>query len=173
MAYRAPEALGSRHRFNEFDSGEPALDRWLKQHGLEAQSAGSARVFVTTLEDGETVVGYYALAAAEVVPDAAIERSRRGQPQHRSIPAILLARLAVHSEHQRIGVGRSLLQDALVRCVTAADEIGARLLLVHAKHEEAKAWYVQYGFEASPTDPLNLQMLFKDVRKFLRDRGVI
>lgn len=57
------------------------------------------------------------------------------------MPAILLARLAVDREHQGAGLGRSLLQDILLRCVDAAEAIGARVLLVHAKHDTAKAWY--------------------------------
>jgi GNAT superfamily N-acetyltransferase len=87
------------------------------------------------------------------------------------VPAILLARLAVDRAHQRAGVGRSLLQDALLRCLEAAEAIGARVLLVHAKHADAKAWYVQYGFEESPSDPLHLLMLLEDARRFLQ-RGV-
>jgi GNAT superfamily N-acetyltransferase len=88
------------------------------------------------------------------------------------VPAILLARLAVDQEHQGAGLGRSLLQDVLLRCVEAAEAIGARVLLVHAKHEAAKAWYMQYSFEESPTDPLQLLMLLKDVRAFLERLGI-
>jgi len=88
------------------------------------------------------------------------------------LPAILLARLAVDRRHQGVGLGRSLLQDVLLRCVEASEAIGARVLLVHAKHEGAKSWYLQYGFEESPTDPLHLQMLMKDVRAFLERRGI-
>lgn len=172
MAYRRPEPLGKQHRLDQFDCGEPVLDEWLKRHALSAHASGSARVFVTTLEDGETVVGYYALAAAQVAPDEATERALKGQPRARPVPAILLARLAVDRAHQRAGLGRSLLQDVLLRCLEAAEAIGARVLLVHAKHDAAKNWYMQYGFEGSPTDPLHLMMLLKDVRAFLQRRGV-
>lgn len=172
MAYRRPEPLGKQHRLDQFDCGEPVLDEWLKRHALSAHASGSARVFVTTLEDGETVVGYYALAAAQVAPDEATERALKGQPRARPVPAILLARLAVDRAHQRAGLGRSLLQDVLLRCLEAAEAIGARVLLVHAKHDPAKNWYMQYGFEGSPTDPLHLMMLLKDVRAFLQRRGV-
>ena len=168
MAYRRPEPFGKQHRVDEFECGESALDDWLKRHALGAQASGSARVFVTTLTDGETVVGYYALAAAHVAPEAATARALKGQPRARPIPAILLARLAVDRQHQRAGLGRSLLQDVLLRCVDAAEAIGARVLLVHAKHEAAKAWYSQFGFEESPTDPLHLMMLIKDVRAFVQ-----
>ncbi len=172
MAYRPPEPLERRHRLDDFDCGEPALDEWLKRHARAAHASGSARVFVATLEDRETVVGYYALAAAQVAPEAATERALKGQPPTRAVPAVLLARLAVDREHQRAGLGRSLLQDVMLRCVEAAEAIGARVLLVHAKHEAAKAWYMQYGFEQSPTDPLHLLMLLKDVRAFLERRGI-
>jgi GNAT superfamily N-acetyltransferase len=172
VAYRAPEPLGKQHRVDDFDCGEPALDDWLKRHALGAQASGSARVFVTTLDDEEAVVGYYALAAAQVAPEEATARALKGQPRARPIPAILLARLAVDRNHQRAGVGRSLLQDVLLRCVDAAQAIGARVLLVHAKHDVAKSWYMQYDFEESPTDPLHLLMLLKDVRAFLEDHGL-
>lgn len=172
MAYRPPAPLEKQHRLDDFDCGEPALNEWLTRHARVAHASGSARVFVTTLEDGETVVGYYALAAAQVAPEAATERALKGQPRTRPVPAVLLARLAVDRKHQRAGVGRSLLQDVMVRCLDAAEAIGARVLLVHAKHEAAKAWYLQYGFEESPTDPLHLLILLKDVRSFLQRQGV-
>lgn len=168
MAYRRPEPLGKQHRLDEFHCGEAALDEWLRRHAGAAQASDSARVFVATLEDGETVVGYYAIAAAQVAPEGATTRALKGQPHARPVPAILLARLAVDRNHQGAGLGRSLLQDVLLRCAAAADVIGARVLLVHAKHEVAQAWYAQFGFEESPTDPLHLLMLMKDVRAFLQ-----
>ncbi|MHB1244104.1 MAG: GNAT family N-acetyltransferase [Gaiellaceae bacterium] len=157
---------------DEFDCGEPALDEWLKRHARAAQASDSARVFVVTLEDEQTVVGYYALAAAQVAPGDATARALKGQPRARPVSAILLARLAVDRNHQGVGLGRSLLQDVLLRCVDAADAIGARVLLVHAKHAAAKAWYMNYGFDESPTDPLHLLMLMKDVRAFLQRHGI-
>jgi GNAT superfamily N-acetyltransferase len=171
VAYRPPEPLERRHNLDDFDCGEPALDEWLERHARGAHAAGSARVFVTTVEDDDTVVGYYAVAAAQVAPEAATERTLKGQPRTRPVPAILLARLAVDRRHQRAGLGRSLLQDVMLRSLEAAEAIGARVLLVHAKHEAAKAWYLQYGFEESPTDPLHLVMLLKDVRALLQGRG--
>jgi GNAT superfamily N-acetyltransferase len=168
VAYRPPEPLGKHHALDGFSSGEPALDDWLQRHALAAQASETARVYVATLDDAATVVGYYALAAAEVAPDDATARALKGQPPTRPIPAILFARLAVDQRHQGAGIGRSLLQDAILRSAQAAETIGARILLVHAKHDSAKAWYLQYGFEPSPTDPLHLQLLMKDIRRFLK-----
>jgi len=167
VAYCRPEPLHKGHSLDEFDCGEAALDRWLKRHALQAQASDTARVFVTTLGDTTTVVGYYALAAAEVAPADATARAIKGTPRGRAIPAIVLARLAVDRSHQGAGLGRSLVQDALLRCSQAADSIGARVLLVHAKRDRARAWYRQYGFAESPTDQLHLQLLMKDIRRFL------
>jgi predicted N-acetyltransferase YhbS len=132
---------------------------------LAAQSSGSARVFIT-LDKGD-VVGFYALTASEVSPSQASKRAMQGQPRERAVPAILLARLAVTRSHQGTGIGRSLLQDAMLRCGTAAEQIGARVLLVHAKDDAARDWYRRFGFEESPTDPLHLMLLMKDLRRFL------
>ena len=59
-----------------------------------------------------------------------------------------------------------LLRDALIRIDRAADEIGVRALLVHAKDEGARAFYLRAAeFEPSPTDPLHLFLLMKDLRR--------
>lgn len=171
MAYRHPEPLAKTHALGEFRCGEPALDDWLQRHARAAQASDSARVYVGTRDDATTVVGYYALAATEVAPQDATARALKGQPRARAVPALLLARLAVDQRHQDSGIGRSLLQDALLRCAGAADSIGAHLLVVHAKSAAARSWYVQYGFEESPTDPLHLQLLMKDIRAFIARRG--
>jgi GNAT superfamily N-acetyltransferase len=166
VAYRGPEPLAKSHALDDFDCGGPPLNDWLVRHALASQAAGTARVFVTT-EDGEQVVGYYALAAAQVEPVAATERLAKGQPKHRPIPVVLLARLAVDLDHQSRGVGTSLLTDAMLRAHQAADQIGLRAMLVHAKDDRARDWYEQYGFESSPTDPLHLILLMKDLRAFI------
>jgi GNAT superfamily N-acetyltransferase len=85
-------------------------------------------------------------------------------PRH-PIPAILLARLAVDSSVQGHGVGAWLLRDAMLRALSAAEEVGIRVLLVHAIDERAASFYARYGFEPSPSDPLNFQMLIKDIRR--------
>jgi hypothetical protein len=60
-----------------------------------------------------------------------------------------------------------MLVDALARCAQAADVVGARLVLVHATDDRARSFYLKHDFEPSPTNPLHLMMLMKDVRKTL------
>jgi GNAT superfamily N-acetyltransferase len=166
VEYTPPEPLDRRHVVDEFECGQPPLDDWLKKYAKAAQASGSSRVFVTTT-DGVTVVGYYALAAAQIEPAEATARVIKGEPKLRPVPAVLLARLAVDRNHQGVGVGRSLLKDAVLRCLVAANSIGVRAMLIHSKDDEARGWYEQYGFEPSPTDPLHLMLLMKDLRAFV------
>lgn len=121
-------------------------------------------MYVVPIE--ERVVGYYALSAASVEQDDAPTRVRKGLARH-PIPVILLARLAVDQSEQGRGLGAALLKDALQRAGSAAGEIGARAVLVHAKDEEAKAFYEHFDFEPSPSDPLHLFLLMKDLRASL------
>ncbi len=166
MAYSPPEPLRGKHLTEGFECGEPSLNIWIERHARQAQASGSARVFVTT-DDDERVAGFYALAAAAVSPRDATERLMKGQPEHQSVPAILIGRLAVDQVHQGNHVGRSLLQDALLRCATAADSIGARAVIVHAISDDARRFYERFGFERSPTDSHHLILLMKDLRKLL------
>jgi predicted N-acetyltransferase YhbS len=161
-----PEPLRGKRNTEGFECGEPSLDRWIGSHARLAEATDSARVFVTT-DDGERVVGFYALAAASVSPDEATERLMKGQSKHQSVPVVLIARLAVALDSQGSQLGRSLLQEALLRTVSAADSIGARAVVVHAISGDAARFYERFGFEASPTDPHHLVLLMKDLRKLL------
>ncbi len=77
---------------------------------------------------------------------------------------MLLARLAVDKTVRAKGIGAFLLRDAMTRAVSVAVQAGVRLLLVHAVNDDARTFYEHLGFGASPTDPMNLQLLIKDIR---------
>lgn len=157
----AVELLAAQHSTEEFDCGKPELDDWLKRFALLNQGTGTARTYVVH-RNGD-VVGYYSLASAAVMHAEATARVKKGLAAH-AIPVILLARLAVDRSEQQTGLGAALLKDALLRAAGAADNIGARAVLVHAKDEDAKGFYEHFDFEPSPTDPLHLFLLMKDLR---------
>ena len=120
-------------------------------------------MFAVEDEKQGRVVGYHALTAASISRAEASARAARGMPRH-PIPAALLARLAVDRSVQGRGLGAWLLRDAMLRTLAAAESVGIRLMLVHAIDDSARAFYTRHGFEPSPTDPLNLQILIKDMR---------
>lgn len=108
------------------------------------------------------MVGFYALAAAAVERRSTPGRIRRNMPE--PVPAILLSRLAVDRTEQGHGLAAHLLRDAVTRSVAAADLIGVRAILVHALQDRARAFYMHFDFEPSPTDPLHLLLSIKDAR---------
>lgn len=166
--YREPCRLSSEHVVSGFRCGRQSLDEWLKRYSLINQRSGMTTTFVLTVDDTNDVVGFYSLATGGVDHQDAPARVARGLPKH-PIPVIILARLAVHEDHQGRHLGRALLRDALVRVSNAADEIGVRALLIHAKDEDAREFYLaQAEFESSPIDSLQLFLILKDLRKSIR-----
>ena len=163
MSLSAPQPLGARHRLEEFDCGKPALTEWLLRHARQAQGSGSARTFVVC--DGERVAGYYSLTVGQIDTLEAPERVRRGMGQY-PIPLIILARLAVDQDHQKRGLGVSLLQDAIRRAIAVAEHAGIRALLTHPLDAEAEVFYRRFGFEATPENQRQLILLLKDARRF-------
>jgi GNAT superfamily N-acetyltransferase len=95
-------------------------------------------------------------------------RLQKGVARH-PIPVVLLARLAVDRAWQGKGLGPGLLKDAILRVLGAAEGVGIRALLVHAKDEKAKAFYQHFNFEPLPGYPLHLVLLLKDARKIVSD----
>lgn len=159
-----PVPLEPHHGVESFDCGNTTLDDWLKLHALQAQASGSARTFV--VGDGERVAGYFSLTVGQIDTTEAPERVRRGMGRY-PFPVVILARLAVDADYQGRGIGRGMLQDAIRRTVTIAEQAGIRALLTHPIDAEADAFYRRYGFEVSPVRDRQLILRLKDARRFV------
>jgi GNAT superfamily N-acetyltransferase len=164
MSFRV-EKLSRAHQIDVFDCGNAALNTWLARFALANQLAHTATTYLALHE--EETAGFYSLAVGDVDHATAPERLRKGLARH-PIPIMLLARLAVDLRWQRQGVGRALMKDAVLRTLQAAAIAGIRALVVHAKDAQARAFYEQFDFAASPTDPLHLFILMKDLEKLAR-----
>jgi GNAT superfamily N-acetyltransferase len=156
-----PELLIASHEINQFSCGSDPLDVFLKRYALTNQRAGGSRTYVIARD--KRVVGYYTLAPGSVDPLQVPDRVAKGQPRH-PIPVILLARLAIDASEQGRGLGKHLLLDAFRRAIAGAEVVGGRAVLVHAKDQIAFDFYQHFGGEQSPTDPLHLFFLIKDLR---------
>lgn len=161
MTLSPPAPLADHHLLADFDSGVPSLDDWLKRRARANQASGASRTFV--LCEGERVVAYYALASGAVSVTEAPGRFRRNMPD--PIPVVVLGRLAIDRSLQGQGIGRALVRDALLRVAQAGETIGIHGVVVHALSEQARAFYLAVGFEASPLDPMTLMATMKDLRR--------
>lgn len=156
--------LAAHHDAADFESGQLALDNFIRRHALQGQRASISQTYVAVV--GEKVVGYHTLVVGNVNFADAPERLAKGLPRH-PIPVMLLARLAIDRRWQGRGLGAALVVDAIRRTLQVADIAGVRALLVHAKDDTAKRFYVHLGFEPFPGDSLVLYRLLKDIRAML------
>ena len=113
------------------------------------------------------MVGYYALATGSVERNIATGNFSRGMPE--PIPVIVLARLVIDKNYQGKRLGAALLKDTMLRTVTIANNVGIRGLLVHAISEDAKRFYLKYGFQESPMDPMTLLLTVNNIKKNLSE----
>ena len=158
------ERLASHHDLGSFDSGNDALDGWLRRHALAAQQMDSARTFVVTR--GDRIVGYFSLAMGSVLRANAPTKLVRGLPAY-PVGMVLLARLAVDQREQGKGVGALLLSEALRKAVAAGEAAAARLVVVDAVDDDAVPFYERFGFVSAPGHRQRLYRRMKDVRASL------
>jgi GNAT superfamily N-acetyltransferase len=152
MALTAPVPLSADHDLADFDCGEPALNDWLKQRALKNESRFS-RTYVVC--DENRVVAYFCISAGAVERKAAPGKIRRNAPE--SVPVSVIGRLAVSKAYAGRGLGADMLADALRRIAVASQSIGIGAVLVQAKDEDARAFYLACAeFIEHPADSRTL-----------------
>src|ERR1700748_1145536 len=133
-----PVPLTAEHDLSAFDCGEAALNDWLKQRALRNESRFS-RTYVVC--EGNRVIAYFCISAGAVERAAAPGRVRRNAPD--TIPVSVIGRLAVSRDYTDKGLGADILSDALRRIALASQSIGIGAVMVHAKGEAAKRFYLR------------------------------
>ena len=156
------EKLRRDHPIDAFTCGREELDRFLIRFAFGNQQSNASQTYLA-LHRAE-VVGFYSLVVGEVAYTDAPQRLTKGLARH-PVPIMLLARLAVSTAWQGRQIGAGLLKDAMRRTLQAADIAGIRAFAVHAKEAAARRIYEHFGFAASPTDPLHLYLLIKDIQR--------
>lgn len=155
------EKLRRDHPIDGFSCGREELDRFLIRYALGNQQANASQTWLALFKT--EVIGFYSLVVGQISFNDAPERLIKGLARH-PVPIMLLARLAVHTSWQGRRIGAYLLRDAMLRTLQAADIGGIRAFVVHAKGASARSFYEHFGFESSPTDPLHLYCLTKDLK---------
>ena len=155
--------LRSDHDTSGFDSGEPALDDWLRKRAIHNLQAGASRTYVACPPDEPVVEAYYALSMGQILAAEALGSMRRNMPRY--IPSVILGRLAVDRRRQGTGLGRAMLADAVRRTLRASAEVSARLIVVHAISDEAEAFYLRHGFVRLPVDTPTLALDLNKLRR--------
>ncbi len=162
--YKPPCPISDKHNFDDFDSGVVSLNDWLKRRARRNEGSGASRTYVVC-DKKNKVLGYYALASGSVMINEAPKKLRRNMPD--PVPVMILGRLAIDLKHQKKGLGRGLLRDAVWRVLQAGEIGGIRAILIHAISDEAKNFYERSGFLQCPFNPMMLMLPIKPINKNL------
>lgn len=149
------QLLGAQHRREGFDCGDAALNDYLLRLAGQQQRRGFGKTYVALAEDGVTVTGYVTVCAGQVA--TASLPSQLKLPRYPA-PMLRIGRLAVDARHQGEGIGQDLLAFALHLAVEFSQRVGLYAVVVDAKHDKAKAFYVKLGFIACVDNPLCLYL---------------
>ena len=158
-----PAEFDEGHDASGFNSGNQTLDDWLVRRALKNQLSGASRTFVVCQDN--QVIGYYALASGSVERSRVSANLAKNMPD--PIPVTVLGRLAIDQRFQGQRLGAGLLRDAILRTLNVSQHIGIRAMLVHVISEDARQFYLKYGFRASVIDPMTLLVSLQALRAHL------
>ncbi len=166
---RRPALLDPRrHDRDQFDSGEPTLDEWLRRYAGQNRRRDTAATWVIT-NAAEVVVAYASISMTGIDRSAAPEVLAKAAPD--PIPALLLGRLAVDKRYAGVGIGTALALHVLATAAELNQKAACRAVVVTAVSEIARSWWQRLGFH--PFDPnkpeeLDLYLLTSEIDHTLR-----
>ena len=154
-AYRI-EPLSDSHDRSIFECGVEGLNRYLREQAGQDGRRRVAVFFLLVTRETGIVVGFYTLASTGVELQSLPQSVVRKLPKYPLVPATLLGRLAVDVRHRRLGLGEFLLLDALHRSLEASQRVASFAVIVDAKDESARQFYLKFGFVPLPDSPRRL-----------------
>lgn len=129
-----------------FECGVAVLDEYLRRYAEQHRRRGITSVYV--LADSarpDFILGYYTLGAAEVDVARLSDPDRQRLPRY-PVPCFRMGRLACRADQRGRGLGKLLIGCAVDRCMKARRQVAAYALLVDAKDETGRDFYVHFGF---------------------------
>jgi predicted GNAT family N-acyltransferase len=159
-----------KHDRAAFSCEQESLERYLKEHATQEIKKRVAAVYVLTL-DGKTIAGYYTLShyaidAGELPPEL-VQQLRL--PKYDKLPATLLGRLARSKQFKGRGLGELLLMGAMKRALEHSRNIASVAVVVDAIDENARTFYIRYGFIDIPNHSNRLFMPMMTVAQLFPD----
>jgi GNAT superfamily N-acetyltransferase len=158
------QRLDKQHDRTAFDCGNAPLNQWIQRLAGQYERRDLARTYVAVRTGEASVLGYYAISSHRVCFDALLDEHAKGLPAL-DVPVLLLGRLAVDRNSQGCGLGEHLLMDALRRAEYLSQHVGIRAVEVDAIDEDARRFYLKYGFDALHDDRRHLFLPMQVIRQ--------
>lgn len=130
---------------------------------MQHNKSGISRTYVLA-DKTNKVLAFYSLSMGSINNNLLPERLQKRFPNH-PIPIARLGRLAVDKNHQGKGFGKHLLAHALKMCFLLSKQIGMVAVVIDAKDENIRQFYLSYEFEILPDQPLILWLPVRSLNK--------
>lgn len=157
------EALAARHEIAAFDCGKAALNSFLRLHAAANAERGVSRVWVVTRAGEDRVLAYSASSAGSFLREQLPPDDQAGLPRY-PLPTVHLGRLAVDLSCRGLRLGKLMLFHFLAAACEVAEKIGVYAVDLFSKDDEAKRFYLKYGFIPMRDDPFHLYLPMGTVR---------
>ena len=155
-SFEPPAQLAPGVGIKGFHCGDPVVDAWVERHSATARERGTAVIYA--VKCGEDVAGFYTLSTHSV--SRADSRGWLSRNAPNQVPAVLLGMMGVDERYKGLGLGASLLRDAIVNAAKVAQIAGARALVVDPSSEVAAEFYGHFGFTGlSGTSRMALKLI--------------
>lgn len=151
------ELLNANHERAAFDCGKSSLNSFIRQHAAINHERGVSRVYVAVRGSRNEVIAYFAASAGSFLRDHLPADDRTGLPRY-PLPTAHLGRLAVDLTCRGQRLGERLLFRFLKTACDVADQIGIFAVDLFAKDDEAKGFYLKYGFIHLQDEPFHLYL---------------
>ena len=134
-----------------FECYEKELESFLKEDALENQKQGISKTYLFFYENN--LVGYVTLLTDTLRLEGELREFFKSKDiLYKTLPAIKIGRLAVDDKFQRQGIGKNILEYALILTKMISQEyVGCRFLIVDAKRNQDHSkdsvhFYKRFGF---------------------------
>lgn len=147
-----PVSQIEQHTLDNFTSGTDSLDRFLK---IDAKSFQDGRIGHSTCvfhKDANGMVGYFTMSNQSIKLNQSelMDLGLNIESPIEYIPAVLIGKFAVHSDFQKVGNGKDIMELAIGEILDAPSPSAARLAVLDAvNNEKVVNFYEQCGFKHS------------------------
>lgn len=144
------------HDRDSFQCDREELNEFLKTRAAKHAAAGISRTIVLpaaqALPNGKLqICSFFSIAPSSIGRETLPDPLKKKLP-HYPVPVFLLAQLAVHQNHQGVGLGAVTLAKALETFARIRQAMPAYAVVVDCIDERAESFYSKYDFEILATN---------------------
>lgn len=159
------------HDRSAFFCGFGPIDNFLKSSLSDQVKDGMVTAWMATAEGDSSVLGFYTLGAMAVRAEFGPKKWQRARVP--DVPVIYIRAVAVREDMQGKRLGTALVIDAMTRCLSIADQMGAAAIVLDVldSNDFNRRWkfYADLGFRplGDPDNPRRVYIPMADVRATL------